>query len=588
MKDFLKIKSYFLPYRRYLILSVISLLAMTGVGVVAPLLTKYLIDDVILKEQYSLVPIVSLSVIGVAIVKGLFQFISQYLGHQFGIETVYDLRNMLYKKLQYLSLGYYSRAKTGDLMARLTGDVEMIRNFLSNGIVQFLRVLFMFIAVLTVMSFYSIRLTLVTLVVLLLLIIVSYRFQKVVRPSFRDIRKSVATLNAGIQENIMGIRTVKSFGNEAFETEKFSQHNLGFKNAQLNSARIWSKYFPVMEMLGGFCVVILLGYGGILVVNNDISIGTLVAFFSLIWMIVMPLANIGFIINQFMQSITSAERLNELLETKEEILTPENPIKLKNGMTDIRYNHVSFGYSQMKGTLENINLDIPSGKTIGLLGATGSGKTSIINLLFRGYDTSEGTVYVNGYDTRQLSLSMLRKDIGIVMQDPFIFSATIRDNICYGNPRASMDKIIRAATLADAHGFISELPDGYDTVVGERGLGLSGGQKQRIAIARALLVNPKVLILDDATSALDMETEYHILSNLKSYFQNRTTFIIAHRISSLKNADEIIVLDQGHIIERGSHQQLLNQNGVYRMTYDVQHASQIEGNNKVTRGSRAL
>ncbi|MBM7573661.1 ABC transporter ATP-binding protein [Aquibacillus albus] len=585
MKDFLKIKSFFLPYKRYFILSMLFLVAMTGMGVLAPLLLKYLVDDVILKEQYELVPYVALAVIVVAILKGAFQFLSSYMGHQLGINTVYDLRNSLYQKLQYLSLGYYSRAKTGDLMARLTGDVEKIRNFLSGGMVKLTRIFLTFIAGLSVMAFYSVKLTAVTFIVLGLLIAVAYRFQKVVRPSFRTIRKSVADLNTGIQENIMGIRTVKSFGHEAFEESKFYHRNDEFKQAHLDSSRIWSRYFPVMEMLGGSCIVILLGYGGFLVLNEELSLGALVAFFSLIWLIVNPLTDLGFTINNFMQSVTSAERLNELLETPEDILSPQEPVYQQNNKTEINFKDVSFGYQTRKDTLSDINLDVSPGKTIGVLGATGSGKSSIIQLLFRAYDTTEGAVHVNGNDTRQLHLSKLRREFGIVMQEPFIFSASILDNIRYGDPYASMEKIIDSAKLADAHEFISELPQGYDTIVGERGLGLSGGQKQRIAIARALLVNPEVLVLDDATSALDMETEYHILSNLKSMMTNQSTFIIAHRISSLKNADEIIVLDKGKIVERGTHQELLQQNGIYRKTYDVQHASQTEN---LRRRSRAL
>ncbi|MDC3416011.1 ABC transporter ATP-binding protein [Aquibacillus salsiterrae] len=588
MKDFLKIKSFFMPYKRYFVCAFLALMVTTCVSVAAPLLLKYLVDDVILEEQYHLVPMVSLAVIGVAIVQGVFSYLYQYQGQWFGIKTVYDLRNTLYQKLQYLSLGYYSSAKTGDLMARLTGDVEKIRTFLSGGIFNLLKTFFLFIAGLAVMSIYSIKLTLVTFVVLGLLIALSYRFQKVVRPSFRTIRKSVADLTTIIQENIMGIRTVKSFGHEDFEVDKFAKYNHGFKDAQLNSAQIWSRYFPVMEMLGGFCVVILLGYGGLLVLGDELSIGALAAFFSIIWLVITPLTNIGFSINQFMESVTSAERLNELLELKEEIRTNSDPLPLVDESTDINLKNVSFGYKESNDTLSDINLHAFSGKTVGIIGATGSGKSSIIQLLFRGYDTTEGAVYVNGTDARKLPLPNLRRKIGVVMQEPFIFSASIRDNIAYGNPYASMDKIIEVAKLADAHEFISELPNGYDTVVGERGLGLSGGQKQRISIARALLIEPEILVLDDATSALDMETEYQILSNLKAMDRKQTIFIIAHRISSLKNADEIIVLDKGKIVERGRHNRLLEQRGIYHKTYQVQHASQIESIQTQTKRSRAL
>jgi ATP-binding cassette subfamily B multidrug efflux pump len=570
LEVFRKLKVYYWPFRRYFYASMLLLVCSTALGLVYPYMLKYLIDDVIRAERLELVPYLA---IGVVLVVGLKAFVGfgwNYVGHLFGVEMVYDLRNGLYKKLQYLSFQYYDNAKTGDLMSRLTADVEAFRQFLSFGVHHlvnfFLMITFGMIMMLTIHW----KLTLVTLLTMPFLAAVALRFEKLIHPAFRSIRESMSDLTTAVQENITGVRTVKSFARENHEIDKFGVRSNEYKDTHILTAKLWAKYFPIMELLGNLSVVLLLGYGGMLVIQKQITIGELVAFFSLIWYIIGPIWSIGYQINNFTQSKAAGERLLEILETNEDIQDSSGAVSLDGMKGHVEFRDVSFKYNNKEEALEHIDIEAAPGKTIALLGATGSGKSTVIQLLLRAYDVTEGKVLIDGCPIEQIRLEQLRQQIGVVFQETFLFSASIRNNIAYGKRDASMDDIIAAAKLAQAHDFIMELPEGYNTVVGERGLGLSGGQKQRIAIARALLKDPRILVLDDATSAVDMETEHAIQLALRNVMEGRTTFIIAHRLSSLKHADEIIVLEQGRIVQRGKHDELVSQQGVYRRIYDIQ------------------
>jgi ATP-binding cassette subfamily B protein len=355
-------------------------------------------------------------------------------------------------------------------------------------------------------------------------------------------------------------------------------HSTEFKTSNLISAEIWAKYFPVMELFANLSVVVLLGVGGYMVIQNQMTIGDLVAFFSLIWYIIGPLWGIGFHINNYTQSKASGERVLEILNQYVHVKDKEHAISLVPSQVKgfITFEDVTFAYPDKKPALTDLQLDAPPGSVIGILGGTGSGKSTIIQLLYRAYNLKSGRITLDGYNINDLSLESLRRQIAVVFQETFLFSASIRNNIAYGIRDISMEQIIQAAQLAKAHDFIMELPLGYDTIVGERGLGLSGGQKQRIAIARALLKDPKILILDDATSAVDMETEHEIQAGFREVMKGRTTFIIAHRISSLRHANEIIVLDQGKVVQRGTHNELLRQPGAYAKTYQIQYADMLD------------
>lgn len=572
MNTFKKLKEFYWPYKRFFFISLFFLLFVTGITVIYPIVLQLTIDEVILGGKYDLIPYLAIGFIAIMGVKGISTFFHQYLGDMFGIQSVYSLRDALYKKLQRLSFRYYDNARTGDLMSRLTADVEGFRFFLSFGFAELIRIFLLIAFTLGVMFYYSVPLTLVTMAAMPFLAVVVYQFDKRVHPAFRGVRKSFGRLNTKVQENISGINTVKSLSREDFEIGRFLEKNEDYRQNYLQTASIWSKFFPLMEFIGNICVVALLAYGGHLVINGDLHTGELVAFFSLVWYIMWPLMNLGFVINLFSQSKASGERLLEILEAEEDIEEAPGAISKERLEGHVTFKHVSLTYTQDDdAALKDITFDAPPGKIIGLIGSTGSGKTTITQLITRFYEPDEGEIMVDGVNVKDYSLKTLRKNIGFVLQEPFLFSTTIKENIRYGNPEASMEEVIDAAKRAQAHDFIMELPDGYDTMLGERGMGLSGGQKQRISIARAILINPSILILDDATSAVDMETEFKIQKALKEVMTGRTTFIIAHRISSLKHADEILVLEDGKIVERGVHEDLLKNNGPYQRIYDIQY-----------------
>ncbi|WP_349410323.1 ABC transporter ATP-binding protein [Pseudalkalibacillus sp. SCS-8] len=572
METFKRLKEFYWPYRKYFFLSVFSLLFVSGITVIYPMLLQFTIDEVIISGQYKWIPYLAIGFILVMMIKGTATFFHQYLGDLFGVTAVYKLREALYKKLQYLPFRYYDNAKTGDLMSRLTADVEGFRFFLSFGFAQIINFLLLVSFSLAVMFYYSIPLALVTLGMLPFLAIAVYRFDKRVHPAFRGIRKSMGRLNTKVQENVSGINTIKSLSREDFEIGKFVNNNKDYRDNYLNTSDIWAKYFPLMELIGHLCVVFLLSYGGYLVFEGSLQPGELVAFFSLVWYIIWPIMMLGFVINTFSQSKASGERLLEILDEPEDIQDVEDPLEMETLNGDVEFVNVTHKYaSEDELALKDVSFKAPKGTTIGLLGATGAGKTTITQLISRFYEPIEGSILIDGRDIKEYAIKSLRKNVGVVLQETFLFSSTIRDNIAYGDADVAFEKVVDAAKRAQAHDFITELPDGYDTVLGERGMGLSGGQKQRIAIARAILSDPSILILDDATSAVDMETEFKIQKAFQEVMKDRTTFIIAHRISSLKHADEILVLEEGRVAQRGTHDELINQEGMYRRVYDIQY-----------------
>lgn len=572
MDIFKKLKAFYWPYKRYFLLSLVFVLLVTTITVIYPVVLQITIDDVILAGDYDLIPVLSIGFLVLMMVKGVANFTQQYLGDLFGVTSVYHLRDALYQKLQRLSFTYYDNARTGDLMSRLTMDVEGFKFFLAAGFKELIRVIFLMVTSLVVMFYYSVPLALVTMAVMPFLIIVVKKFDSEVHPAFRSIRKSLGNLNTRIQENVSGMNTIKSLSKEDFEIDRFTTDNKKYQEVNITTASIWAKYFPFMEFIGNLAMISLLIFGGWLVMNDQLSLGELVAFFSLVNYIIGPLMHLGFIVNQFSQAKAAGERLLDILEADESITSKDSALADVNIKGDVVFDHVTLKYTEDDdAALKDISFHVPQGKVIGLIGSTGAGKSSITQLMTRFYEPVEGHVYIDGKDVSDYDLKALRRHIGFVLQEPFLFSTTIKENIAYGNPDVSMEEIIAAAKRAQAHEFIMDMPKGYDTMLGERGMGLSGGQRQRISIARALLINPSILVLDDATSAVDMETEFQIQRALKEVMQGRTTFIIAHRISSLKHADEILVLEDGEIVERGVHDMLLNNGGPYQRIYDIQY-----------------
>ncbi|MFC5448165.1 ABC transporter ATP-binding protein [Paenibacillus aestuarii] len=576
MDVFRQLKQFYWPEKKLLFVSIFCLAVATGLGLVYPNLLRYLIDDVISKKNFGLVPKLSLFVVGVVSLKGMFQFFHGLSGGRLGNRVAFHMRNALYEKLQYLSFQYYDQARTGDLMSRLTADLEQIRQFIGFGFAQLLNVMFMLIFGTAMMFSINWKLALLTMISMPFLAYTAIRFEGKIHPAFRQVRQSLSTMTTAVQENITGVRTVKSFAREPHEVDKFSLRNETYRSMNIQTSSIWAKYFPIMEILANLSVIILLGAGGYMVINNTITLGELVACFSLIWYIISPMWGLGFHINNFTNTKASGEKILDVLHQYLHVKDQPNAAALNDSEVKghVRFENVTFAYPEKQPALYNFSVDAPPGSVIGLLGSTGSGKSTVISLLMRAYNVKDGKITLDGKDVRSLQVKSVRDQIATVFQETFLFSSTIRNNIAYGQKDATMEEIVRAAKFAKAHDFIMELPEGYDTVVGERGLGLSGGQKQRISIARALLKDPKILILDDATSAVDMETEHEIQAGFGEVMKGRTTFIIAHRISSLKHADEIIVLDEGRVVQRGTHEELLQQEGLYRQTYNIQYADQ--------------
>nr|PZN10890.1 MAG: ABC transporter ATP-binding protein [Caldicoprobacter oshimai] len=569
--DILKrIMGYAWRYKWRLIAATVFLLLLIGLNLVTPYLSKILVDDVIRGGRRSLLLPILLAILGCAVCKGIFLYIRSYLFEDVSQRCLYDLRNSMYTHLQELSFSFYDDNRIGELMSRMTGDIEGIRMFLVVGLPILLENAIYFIGTSIVLFSMNVKLALVTLAILPFIGWTAFKLNKNIGPAYSEIREQQANLSTAAQENIAGVRVVRAFAREDYEIAKFKKENRLNMEKNINAGFIWSKYFPLIEFLSGFCAVALIGYGGWMVAAGEISLGTVVAFNGYLWMLIMPVRMLGWIVNVISQAIISGKRVFNVLDTGSSIKEKEDAYCPSEFRGDVVFENVSFCYKEQP-VLFNININAPAGKTIGIMGATGAGKTSIINLIARFYDVTAGRVLVDGVDVRDWKLSALRSQIGIVMQDVFLFSDTVEGNILYGNPNATREEVIEAAKIACAHDFIMEMPQGYDTIIGERGVGLSGGQKQRIAIARAIIKNPKILIMDDCTSAVDMETEYQIQQALQKLMKGRTTFIIAHRISSVRNADEIIFLENGKIVERGTHEELLAKRGRYYELYRQQY-----------------
>lgn len=557
-------------YKKRTAIAVALLIIVVLTRLVSPYLTKILVDDVIKDGQIQKLANILILLVVLAIIRSVLIYIRSYMFEDISQNLIFDLRHNMYTHLQELPYEFYDNHRIGNIMSRMTGDLESIRNFFAGGAITIIENSIHFIGALIVIFSLNVKLASVVILITPLLAFVAWQFDKLIRPAFGEIREQDAVLNTRAQENISGVRVVKAFAREDYESERFATENRKQMEKNLQASYIWAKYFPFMDFLSSLSPVILLGFGGYMVIKGSISLGTLVAFTGYMWMITNPMRMLGWLINMTEQAISSGEKIFYYLDLGSSIKEKKDAVFPKDFAGHIQFEDVSFRYRQ-NDVLKNIDLDVPPGSTIAIMGATGAGKTSIVNLLGRFYDCSCGRIILDGIDIRDYKLKELRSQMGYVMQETFLFSETIKANIAFGRVDAPMDEIIEAAKIAQAHDFIMEMPYGYDTIIGERGMGLSGGQKQRIAIARAILKQPKILILDDSTSSVDMETEYKIQKALKHVTHDMTTFIIAHRISSVKDADEIIVLDNGEIKERGTHKTLLDKKGLYYNMYREQY-----------------
>ncbi len=506
-----------------------------------------------------------------SLVRAVFAFGQQYNAERISQNVAFDFRNELFAKIQRLSFSYHDRNQTGQLMIRATDDVEKVRLFLGQGLVMALQSFVLLVATLVVLWFTNPALTLVVLPILPLAFVVFLIFGAVVQPLFMKVQIRISAMNTVLQENVAGLKVVKAFAREPHELARFDASAEALLAQQLRVARTFSFLFPVIFLLANLGQVAVLYFGGRQIIEGTLTLGEWQKFSLYLAYVFFPMGQLGFIINLMSQAAASAQRIFEILDTKNEIEDKPGADDLGAISGRVEFEDVTFRYfSGGDPVLSHVSFTAEPGQTVALLGATGSGKTTIINLLPRFYDVTEGRVLIEGRDVRDVTVESLRAQIGIVLQETTLFSGTIRDNIVYGRPDATMDEVIAVAQAGAAHDFIMEFPQGYETPVGERGSTLSGGQKQRIAIARALLLNPRILILDDSTSSVDLTTEYHIQQALDVLMKGRTSFVIAQRISTVLNADQILVLDTGQIVARGTHEELLEESEIYAEIYSSQ------------------
>lgn len=556
-----------------------GLLMTTGIAmltIVNPYISGVIVDDIIGGGQRELLPVMIACLIGVTLVRGLLRFSSQIMFESSSQGVLYSMRDTVYRKLLQEDFNFYNRNRTGDLMSRQTGDMEAIRHFISYVIYAVYENILLLAFALTMIFTVNVKLALCMLVVLPFTAFTTFRQSKRVRPAFFRIRQQFSSLNTFVQENISGNRVVKAFAKEDFEIEKFNRENDGYREAELNASATWKKYVPIFEFLSNILTVALMLYGGYMVIDGEITIGNMVTVNGYLWMLTMPLRMAGWWVNDIHRFTTSAEKIYKTYSEEPDIKRPCRPVERKHFNGDVEFKDVSYR-AENTDIISNISFRVKAGQTVGIIGSTGSGKSTIMNLLGRFYDTTTGEVFVDGVNVKDLDLYELRDNIGIAMQDVFLFSDTIEGNIAYGRPNCSFEEVKKAAKMADANLFIQNMPEGYDTIVGERGVGLSGGQKQRISLARALVKDPAILILDDTTSAVDMETESYIQDQLKKIEKDCTIFIIAYRISSIKDADMILVMDKGRIVERGTHDELVAAVGYYAEAFRHQYGDFKKG-----------
>jgi ATP-binding cassette subfamily B protein len=564
-------------FRARYFIGLLLALFVSGLNMLNPYLAGQIVDEVIYGHKDDLLWPLLMIMIGVTFFKSAIRYCYQLMFESLSQNVIFKIRKKMYDRLHHLDFNFYDKTKTGDIMARMTGDIEAVRHFTAWAIYIIFENVTILLFAIGFMFYIHVPLALTLLAVTPMIGFFAYKLSYDVKPTFSAIREQFSKLNSVVQENISGNRVVKAFAKENYEIEKFSVENDAFKEKNLQSAKIWEKYLPVLDSLAGLLTVLMILVGGIMVIRGSLTFGELVMFNSLIWALNNPMRMAGWLINDVQRFIASAEKIEDLLNVEAKILNPVDSKKITNSIGVVEFNEVSFGYGE-ENVLRDISFKARPGETVAIIGPTGAGKSTLINLICRFYDADRGEVLVGEHNIKDWNIQKLRENIAMVMQDIFLFSDTIEGNIAYGVPDASFESVQTAAKMAEAHEFITRLPDGYDTIVGERGVGLSGGQKQRIALARAMLKDPTILILDDTTSSVDMETERSIQKTLKTFGQGKTCFIIAHRISSVKDADLIMVMENGRIIERGKHEELLIKKGYYYNVYknqygnfDVQH-----------------
>ncbi|MGC9393298.1 MAG: ABC transporter ATP-binding protein [Anaerolineae bacterium] len=558
------------PYWKPLLLTAVAMLLETGLSLVPPLFQRSIIDGVLGTGDLSQLWKLIAGLVGVYALLQAVSMAEQYVRHVLGARFIFDLRVRLYAHLQRLSLSFFEQTSTGELMSRVTNDVEALENFVTHGVtltaVDLLRLLGAS-AILVAMEW---RLALVVLIPVPFIALGLRYFNRYARPIYRQARDRLGDINARLEDNLAGIRVTQAFVQEEPELLRFSDASRQYYHQRVRSIRAWSTYFPVLRFLALMGTALVLGFGAWMVANEQVTLGTLVAFLAYSTSFYEPLNRLTEIDNIFQQAIAAGERIFELMDEVSDIQDAPDAIPLATIEGDVVFDDVHFRYKDGEEVLHDVTFHMAPGEVVALVGPSGAGKTSIARLLSRFYDPIHGRVLVDGYDLRNVQLESLRRHVAVVLQDTFLFNGTVRDNLCYGKPDATDEELAAAATAAYAQEFIAQLPQGYDTEIGERGVKLSGGQKQRLALARAILADPRILILDEATSSVDAEAEYLIQQALDEVMKGRTALVIAHRLSTIRNADRIVALEGGRIREIGNHQQLLSRGGLYSQLYQRQ------------------
>ncbi len=567
---------YLRPYAKEMMIGYTAVISVTLLNLLIPQVIANAIDKGLAEGEAAALFRAGGIILAIAVVRGLAAFGQRFYGDWLTHRVAYDLRNRFYNSVQYLPFSFHDRSHTGDMMSRATSDVTETERFIGIGLMDLTATVSLLIGVMIAMLLKSWQLALVALIPFPLLTYATVRFGSTVRPRFKRIQEQMGILSATMQESMTGIRVVKAFAREPFELQKFDRENDEWFNRRYRLIKTWANNWPFFTFLVASSIFLLLWLGGPRALANEISIGSFFALISYVLMLAQPVQRLGFLVNLAATAGASAGRVFEIMDMPNEIADRTDALTLSDAEGEVVFEDVSFSYQNGVKVLDEISFYAQPGQKVALIGPTGSGKSTVTNLIPRFYEASGGRVLVDGHDVRDLTLSSLRQHIGIVLQDPFLFSQTVGENIAYGRFHATQEEIIAAAKAARAYDFILEMEKGFNTRVGERGVTLSGGQKQRIAIARALLTDPRILILDDSTSSVDTETEHLIQQALETLMEGRTTFIIAQRLLTLKNADYILVLDNGRIVERGKHDTLLANNGLYREIYDLQLKDQEE------------
>ncbi len=573
---YLRMMALLRPHWFISVWSVVCIILATAFAVVVPSLLQWVVDVGVHSGRFTDLLLASAAILGVSILRGLAAYGQGYYAQAVSNEVAYDLRNRLYEHLQRLSFSFHDDTETGQLMSRASADVEAVRNFFPFGLFRAITVVVTFGAVIVLLFQLDVYLALVTMISVPIMLVISVQVMRRLRPIWLRAQDGMGELSTIMQESLAGVRVVKSFAREEFEMAKYDKQNLALRELNMSAMRLAAWNQPLLILVLNIIAVVVLWIGGIAVINKHLTLGTLVAATQYVLLLTLPVRSFGFMINWFVRGISGGTRIFAVLDTQSEIHDAPDARVLQEARGHVTFEHVTFAYSNGTEVLHDIEVEAKPGQIVAILGPTGSGKSSILNLLPRFYDVTGGCVMVDGHDVREVTQASLRRNVGLVLQDVFLFNAMMRENIAYGVRGATEEQIVAAAKVARIHDFIMSLPAGYDTWVGERGVTLSGGQKQRVAIARTLLLNPAILVLDDSTSSVDLETEYLIQQALEAVMRNRTTFVVASRLRTIKNADQILVLEHGRIVERGTHASLLQRNGPYARLYDLQLREQEE------------